>query len=381
MREGPGPADGARTVGVEEELLLVDAHGGRPRSVAAQVLRHADERDEAGSDRGTGGSLDHEFQQEQVETDTSPRRALEGLEREVRLWRDRAIRSAREAGARVLATGTSPMGGDPKLVQDTRYDVIAERFGLTASEQLTCGCHVHVSVADDEEAVTVVDRIRDWLPVLLALSANSPFWRGNDTHYASFRSQAMARWPSAGPLDVLGSARAWRAHVDAVVGTGVVLDEGMLYTDVRPSSRYPTVEIRVADVCLDVRDTVLLAALSRALVDTAAAEREAGEEPLGTPTSLLRLASWQAGREGLAGELLHPRTSRPAPAGDVVGALREHCAPALRDSGDLDLVDERLEVLRERGTGSAQQRAVLERTGSMGDVIAEIARVTAGRVD
>lgn len=370
-----------RTVGVEEELLLVDAKTGRPRSVAAHVLRLAAERDEVGSDEQTGGSLDHEFKLEQVETDTTPQQDVAAVEEELRLWRDRAIRSARQAGAHVLATGTSPMGGDPKMVKDTRYDEMTERFGLTASEQLTCGCHVHVSVDSTEEAIAVVDRIRDWLPVLLALSSNSPFWRGNDTHYASFRSQAMARWPSSGPLDVFGSARAWKEYIDTVLETGVILDLGMLYSDVRPSQQYPTVEVRVADVCLDARDAMLQAALSRALVDTAAAEWEAGEDPIGTPTTQLRLATWQAGRYGVTGQLLDPRTLRPAPAWEVVDNLRSHCREALRLNGDLDLVDERLDAIRERGTGSRSQREVLERTGRMTDVIAHIARVTAGRVD
>jgi carboxylate-amine ligase len=366
---------------VEEELLLVDAQTGRPRSVAAQVLRVAAERHEAGVGATRGGSLDHEFQQEQVETDTSPQRDLLLLEDEVRLWRDRAIRGGRDAKALVLATGTSPFGGDPSQVRESRYDELADRFGLTASEQLTCGCHVHVSVESAEEAVGAMDRIRSWLPVLLALSANSPFWRGNDTSYASFRSQAMARWPSAGPSEVFGSEAAYRAHVAALLGTGVILDEGMLYGDVRPSYRYPTLEIRVADVCLDVRDTVLIAALCRALVETAAAEWRDGIPAVDTSVSVLRLATWQAGRFGMGSELLDPQTSTPKPADEVVDALLRHCDDALRRSGDRELATQRLADLRRRGNGADRQRTALARTGNLADVIAEIARVTAGQVD
>ena len=316
-----------------------------------------------------------------METDTTPHAEVLELQVELRSWRDTAIRAARDAGARLVATGSSPMPVEPTLVRDARYEVVAERYGLTASEQLTCGCHVHVSVASLDEAVGVLDRIREWLPVLLALSANSPFWQGADSGYASYRSQALTRWPSAGPGDVLGSAKAYRDRVTAMVATGVILDEEMVYADARASHRYPTVEIRAADVCLDVRDTVLLAAICRGLVDTAARQWYAGDPPISTPTGLLRLAGWQAGRDGIGGQLLDPLTSRPRPAREVIARLLGHIEPALRANGDHDLVTERVETLWARGNGAVVQRAVLERTGRLEDVVAELARVTAGQQD
>lgn len=101
-----------------------------------------------------------------------------------------------------------------------RYQRMAQRYGLTEQEQLTCGCHVHVSVDSDAEAVGVLDRIRIWLPTLTALSANSPFWQGRDTGYASFRSQVWARWPSSGPIEVQGSTERYRALVQALLKSG-----------------------------------------------------------------------------------------------------------------------------------------------------------------
>jgi carboxylate-amine ligase len=147
---------------------------------------------------------------------------------------------------------------EPRPPTTPRYQQMVERFGLTTMEQLVCGCHVHVSVESDDEAVTVLDRLRVWLPSLLALSANSPFWQGMDTGYASFRSQVMSRWPTSGPPPRLGSADAYRTLVADMVSSGVLLDEGMVYYDARVSFRYPTVEIRAADVCLDARDTALV---------------------------------------------------------------------------------------------------------------------------
>ncbi|GMA86884.1 hypothetical protein GCM10025868_21340 [Angustibacter aerolatus] len=201
----------------------------------------------------------------------------------------------------------------PSTTSSERYLWMAERFGLTQAEQATCGCHVHVSVDSDDEAIGALDRLRVWLPVLTALSANSPSWQGRDTGYASFRSQAWGRWPSAGPIEVLGSAAAYRALVERLLGTGVLLDEGMLYLDARPSARYPTLEIRVADVCLDVDDAVLLAALARGLVETSAARWRDDEPPPDVPAALLRLAGWQAARHGVGATCCTLPTTDPPP--------------------------------------------------------------------
>lgn len=371
-----------RTLGIEEELLVVDSESGRPLTVSERVLGRAESRSDVETGHGTeqepGGSLGAELQRQQLETDTPPRTALADLDDDLRRWRDVAIVAARDTGARIVAAGTSPMPVTPQPIRDERYEHMMERFGLTTAEQLTCGCHVHVSVDSDDEAVAVLDRIRVWLPSLLAISANSPFWQGEDSRYASFRSQAMVRWPSAGPTDVFGSASAYHDRVSAMVGSGVLLDKGMVYFDARLSHHYPTVEIRAADVCLDARDAVLLAALCRGLVDTAATDWAAGRPPPATPTAMLRLATWQAGREGVDGSLLDPLTSRPRPAIEVLGDLVEHVRPALTEAGDVDLVEERLQQVLVRGNGARRQRAVLEKTYRLTDVVADLARVTAG---
>jgi len=253
---------------------------------------------------------------------------------------------------------------------------MAEEYGLTAREQLTCGCHIHVSVESPEEAVAVLDRMRNWLPVLIALSANSPFWHGVDTGYASYRSQVWNRWPSAGPLEILGSPDAYHQLVHDMVSTGVALDEGMIYFDARLSRHYPTVEIRLADVCLRPGNTVLLAGLARALVETAAREWREGIEPVAVPSALLRLAAWKASRWGLRGELLDPHTHRPAPALGVVNSLLHHIHGALKDMGDLHRVEDLVDRLLAEGTGAVRQKEVLHRTGDLERVVEDAANCT-----
>ncbi len=368
-----------RTVGVEEELLLVDAHSDRARPVATRVLQIATARGDAGG--GLGGALVHEFQEQQLEAYTSPHALMSKLEVELRAWRAKAASAARQAGARVVASATCPVAVEPRRVHTPRYDEMAEQFGNVAREQLTCGCHVHVSVESPEEGVGVLDRIRVWLPSLLALSANSPFWQGRDTSYASFRSQAQGRWPVSGPTDVFGAVERYRAIVDLMIASEVILDEGMLYFDARCSRLYPTVEVRAADVCMYVADAVLIAALCRGLVETAAEEWAAGEPPPPVPTPVLRLATWQAARWGISARLLDPLTSRPRPASDVISALVAHVLPALKRSGDEALVTERIDTVFVRGNGATRQREILEKTGHLSDVVDALARATVGQDD
>lgn len=348
-------------MGVEEEFLLVDGDSGLPRAVGGAVL--------AASGSGADPELTAELQREQVETGTRPCDTLDDLGAELRSARTAAAAAAAEVGVALAPLGTSPLAVEPTLSPSRRYAEMARRFGLTASEELTCGCHVHVGIDSAEEGVAALDRIRPWLAPLLALSANSPFWQGTDSGYASYRSQVWSRWPSAGPYGIFGSARAYAELVETMIGTDTVLDQGMLYFDARLSRHHPTVEVRVTDVCLDPDDAVLVAALVRGLVTTAIEAWRRGDQPDPVRTEVLRLAAWRAGRSGLDGALLDPATWRPAPAADVLDRLVRHVAPALEEAGDLTTVQELVAALLGRGTGAARQRAAFRRTGDLAAVV------------
>ncbi|GAA2457104.1 glutamate--cysteine ligase [Actinomadura vinacea] len=367
-----------RTFGVEEELLLVDPASGAPRAVSDKVIRCARAHGRAPlAGCCTAGIFETELQREQLETGTPPCTSLDELAVHVRDAREAAAVAASGADAAVAALATCPVEVHPSLTPSLRYRRMAAAYGLTADEQLTCGCHVHVAIASPDEGVAVLDRIRPWLPPLLALSANSPFWQGHDSGYVSWRQQVWWRWPSSGPTQLFGSAKNYRATVDTLLGTGALLDEGMIYFDARLSRRYPTVEVRVADVCLRSADTVLVAALVRALVDTAAREWRAEVPPDSVRTDLLRLAMWRASRSGLDGDLVHPVTHRAAPAREVIGVLLDHVRPALERYGDLETAERLLaQVLRE-GNGARRQRRVYRHAGDMAEVVADAVRGTA----
>jgi glutamate---cysteine ligase / carboxylate-amine ligase len=365
-------------VALGPEALEVAARRGEGESV--EQHDHAEREDDDSEAPSTDGAhLVPELKAQQMELGTSVCASLAQVEAQLRHWRGRADAAARAVGARVAALATSPLAVEPVPTEGERYERMHEEFGLTARELLTCGCHVHVSVEDDDEGIAVLNRIRGWLPVVTALSANSPFWQGRDTGYASFRSQAWHRWPSAGPNELFADAAEYHRLVDDVLATETVLDTGMVYFDARLSANWPTVEVRTADVLLRVEDAVTLAGLVRGLVETAAREARAGSPPPQIRSELLRVAAWRAGRSGLTGDLVHPATGRPAPAADVLGDLLEHVGPALADAGDEGRVADGVAALLRHGTGADLQRRVLRETGDLRAVVRAAVAVTAGQ--
>lgn len=364
-------SDSSYTVGVEEEFHLVDAKTGELRPTGSTVLDAAPKVD---------GAVEAELQRSQVETGTPPARALADVRVGLVGLRRALGEAAADAGCRLAASGTHPSAHRPAEVftDDERYRAIAEAFGPVARQQTVCGCHVHVAVPDRELGIAVLNRVRPWLPVLLALSVNSPFWLGEDSGYASYRSQVWTRWPTAGTAWVFESRAEYDALGEALIRSGVVLDAGMLYFDVRPSARYETLEFRVADVSLDVNGAVLLAGLTRALV-VSCAEAAAREEPYDrVRPELLRVAHWRAGRSGLSGELVDLRTGHPVPAWELVEDFMELIRPALASLGDELEVTELLDGLRRHGTGAERQRAAYQRRRSLVDVVELIVGATAG---
>jgi len=373
-----------RTVGVEEELMLVDPGTGLLSQASEQVVAAARSRE--GQDAATDGdpsageSVEQELFLAQLETNSRPCTTLSDLRASVVAGRVEALKAADTAGCAAVAVATPVLGWDRDEQQPTprsRYQHIVDEFGDTSG--MVGGMHVHVGV-DDEEAVPVLDHLRPWLPVLLALSANSPYDAGRDTGHASWRSQVWGRWPTAGPTEPYGDLAGYRAATDAVVRTGAALDRGMLYLDARIAERFPTVEIRVSDVCTDLDDVILVAALGRALVTTVAARASRGEPVPTWRVELLRAARWRAARYGLADDLVHPVERRLRKPRDVVGDLLAFVGDALEESGDRDLVDALVEHLFARGTGATRQRSAYEATGSLVEVVHDLIERTRASV-
>ena len=350
------------TLGVEEEYHLVDATTGALAD-APGVVEDAAAR--------FGDALQGEISTSQLEVATPVCSSLAEVRAELARLRAGAAAVAAEHGIGILPTGTHPFSTwhEQRLSEDDRYTRLHERWGLLALQQLIAGCHVHVSVPDRELAVHVLDRLGPDLPVLLALSASSPYWEGVDSDYASYRTIWFGRWPQTGTPEPFGSLKAYDEAVEALVRTGMADDASHLYWDARPSTRYPTVEVRVGDTMPALDDAVLHAALARALVQQAAADALAGLPPLQVRTDLVRAARWRAARHGLQDTLLDNRTGERVPAHDAVHALVDRVSGPLEETGDLAEVRALVASALARGTSAERQRSLHAGTGSLPDVV------------
>ncbi|GAA3446576.1 carboxylate-amine ligase [Planomonospora venezuelensis] len=367
---GPPPAFPRLTLGVEEEFLLVDPETGRVVPAAPTVRRRIGVP--------LAERVQPEFTRFQIETNSLAHTDLRRLCHDLAELRTSVAEAAERAGARLVASGTALLGntGLPPLTPSPRYERMARRYGALLYGQGVCGCHVHIGIGDRDEAVQVSDHVRPWLPVLQALTANSPIMEGADTGYASWRAVLWARWPSAGPPPRFSSAERYDALVEALLEAGAVLDRGMIYWYVRPSHHLPTLEFRGADTCATVGETVALAGLVRALAATALADVRRGLPPPEVDQTLLEAAYWRAARDGLEGDGLDLATGRRTPMWKLVGALLRWVRSALEESGDLPLVTELLNRLHRRGSGAARQRAAYRPRHDVRDVARLLAAQT-----
>ncbi|MCP2169476.1 carboxylate-amine ligase [Goodfellowiella coeruleoviolacea] len=355
------------TVGVEEEFLLVDTRSRELAAVAAQVLADA---------AGILPELREEIVQFQVETASPVCHTLADLREHLLRSRTALAEIAQRHGVRPVATGTPVLGRahPAPLTNTTRYHRIAESFGALAETQTICGCHVHVGVPDPESGVQVSNHLRSWLPLLLAMSANSPFWSERDTRYASWRYLVWNRWPSAGPPPWLRSASHYETTLRTLLHSGAAIDQGMLYWDVRLSAKYPTVELRVFDIAATVDEAVLLAGVARAIAATALV---GGVPAVPVPQQVLRAAMWRAARYGMEGTVLDPLSERLVPASTLVNHLLVWARPGLEANGDLEWVTDSAERLIAGGSGAARQRGALQRRGRLTDVVDLLVEQTA----
>ncbi|MEU0551516.1 glutamate--cysteine ligase [Micromonospora sp. NPDC005979] len=359
------------TVGVEEEFLLVDPHTGAAVPAVDLVLEQVPAE--------LRGQVEREFQTSQIEIGSPPGLELSSIRHSLGVLRKALADAAERAGVRLLAIGTGPVDGPvPPVVDKPRFDRMIERFRLLVPGPGNNGMHVHVGVPDPETGVQVLNHVRPWLPTLHAVTTNSPFSRGEDTGYASWRSVEWERWPSVAPTPFLESHEHYQRLIRQLISSGVMLDEGMLYWYARLSAKYPTVELRIGDVCPTVDDAVLVAALVRALVATAMDDVEAGRPALRTDHHLLVGAHWRAAHDGLEGEGVDVTTGELRPAWELLDEFVERLRPALERHGDWAEVSDLLGGLRRHGTGAARQRAVYARTGRLVDVVQDVARQTRG---
>lgn len=358
------------TVGVEEEYHVLDAKTFALRDDNALV--------EAAAAGEFGGRVHAEIATTQLEIATAVCSSLDELRGELAASRRDAAAAAASVGGVIMAASTHPFASwrDQRLTCRPRYLAMLERWGVLALQQVICGCHVHVRVPDLDTAVAVMDHARPYLSVLLAMTGSSPFHEGVDTGYDSYRTEWFARWPVAGPAEALGDKTTYLTLVERMKAAGVIDDASHLYWDVRPSLRYPTLEFRVADVCTDIDDAVLHAALVRSLCRVLAMRVRKGEPPLSVRSELLRAARWRAARYGLHERLLDVRAGCLVGADVAVRRVLAELRDDLEERGEWDEVEGLSLRLMTRGTSARHQRTWLHEGLSQRQIAQRLARTT-----
>ncbi|WP_317440812.1 glutamate--cysteine ligase [Streptomyces collinus] len=355
------------TVGVEEEYLLVDP-------VTRQVSPEA-EKVVALAAAELGERVTTEFTRYQVEVRTDPHTSLAGLGDQLRSTRASVSRTAARLGLAVISSGTPVLGQQtpPPVTPGDRYARSVATYGALDHEQTVCAAHVHVGVPDEATAVQLSNHLRPWLPALIAMTANSPYWEGQDTGYVSWRSTTWGRWPAAGPPPYFTSPGHFQKLVDTLVTSGTVMDRGSLYWDLRPSHHVPTLEVRIADALPAVTDTVLLAGVIKGLAATAFTAIHRSQPAPEVGPEILRAACWRAAHDGLAGDTIDPHTGRLEPATVLHKRLADTASAALGTSDLASLQAARMHVLI-HGNGADRQRAAYRQRGHLPDVVDHLIR-------
>lgn len=338
--------------GIEEEFLFLDAHSLTPVTLATGTRERM-------TRLRTGGEVTKEYLTSQIECLTEPVSTATDAEEQARHLRSLVGWHAREQSAIAAGTGTPFATTRSSAVSASpHYDDVASWLGHLTRDHEVNGLHVHVEMLDDEGRVRALNRVRSWLPVLLALTGNSPFAGGRDSSFSSWRSILIRRLPGSWSPPRFRDFDDYRTQVERLVDLRAITDPAALSWAARISDRYPTVELRVFDAQLTAEDAVFAAVLSRAVVLTdELPHADAGID--GLDASL-----WTAARHGMDARLVDPATGEVASAWTVADRMLAVIAPTLRELGDAERVGDGIARLRTIGTGADRQRRAHRQGGT-----------------
>ncbi len=330
----------------------------------------------------TEGDVKPELMESVLEISTTPCKGTREANTQLRTLRHQVQQTASEKGLAIGSAGTHPfaMWEDQRIVGRPRYRDLVAALRFVARQELIFGMHVHVGVDDPDKAVHVANGMRVHIPLLLALSANSPFWRGDSTGLLSTRMPIFRAFPRVGIPPSYADFEDYSRRVQFMVDSRVIEDYTYLWYDVRPHPNFGTVEIRAMDSQTRIEHTMGLAALAQALVKELCEHFEAGEELSHYPYEMLDENKWLAARHGLDGELVdlpsEERVQTRKLAARVMERAREH-AQDLGSESELEGIDD----LLDRGNGASRQLVVYEANSDFREVVAEIVEKTGGAPD
>ncbi len=360
---------GTFTIGIEEEFQLVDRDTFALRSHVSEMIK---------AGRPTlGDQIKPEILQSVVEVGTKVCKDITEAAEQVRLLRAALGHLAAQHGLHIAAAGTHPWSDwrDQEITEHDRYRSLVQDMQDVVRALTIFGLHVHVGVDDRQRAIEIMNEARYFLPHLLALSANSPFWRGRRTGLHSYRCVVWNRFPRTGIPESFASWDEFENLIETMVRTGCIDDAKRIWWDIRPHPYFNTLEFRICDMQTTVEETAMLAALMQAIVAKLYRLRERNLGFRQYHRSLLMENRWRAMRHGLEGRLIDFGKEAEVPIADLLDELLAFVDEVVDDLGSRPYVEYARTIVA-RGNGAQRQLATYERTGDLRAVVEGIVRET-----
>ena len=361
------------TIGVEEEYQIIDPQTRELCDRSEQIIGYVRNNLELEKE-----VIQPEMYRSQVEIATVVCQSLSQARQELTHCRQAVIDAADASGKAIAAAGTHPFSDwrEQEITPKTRYQNLESEYKQLIRELIIFGNHVHIGLSDRAIALQVINRVRIWLPILLALSANSPFWLGQTTGYASYRTEMWSRLPMTGQPPIFSDEKEYQTVVEDLISVGVIRDATNIYWDIRLSEKFPTIEFRVTDICMTVEEAITITGLVRALVWTGYQEvvNDLSLNPV--RSEILKAAQWNAARYGLTGNLIDVVDKSQVPAKDLVIQFLGCLRPALEKFGDWETISASVHKILERGNGAQRQLEVYEKNSSFEEVVDYIVEQT-----
>ena len=362
------------TIGIEEEYLLVDRQS---RDLAVEppdsMMRECEEL--------LSGQVTPEFLKAQIEVGTRVCRGVREAREDLRRLRATLAEVAGRYGLAPIAASTHPFAQwtEQRHTEKHRYDVLARDMQAVARRLLVCGLHVHVGIEDEDLRIDLMNQVGYFLPHLLALSTSSPFWRGQNTGLMSYRLSVFDGLPRTGLPDHFASFGEYQRLVRQMVDAGLIEDASKLWWDIRPSVRFPTLEMRMTDIGTRLDDNITLAALYQCLLRYLYRLRKDNQRWRNYPRTLVQENRWLAQRYGLGGELVDFGKGEKVPFADLLDEIIELVREDAQALDCLPEVEHARDILA-RGTSAQTQIAVYERAIAAGAEETEALRAVVDRL-
>ncbi len=358
------------TVGVEEEYLLVDPE---TRNLVTDPPRRLWE--EAIAEIGT--RVVPELLRAQIEVGTHPHRDIQSLAEDLKALRRDLGAVAERNGARLIAASTHPFAlwWEQQHTDRDRYQMLAQDLGMVGHRLVICGMHVHCAIEDPELRIDLMNQVTYFLPHLLALSTSSPFWGGRNTNLKSYRMNVFRTLPRTGLPEHFDSWAEYQRHIGVLTGAGIIEDASKMWWDIRPSVKFPTIEMRISDICTRWKDAIAIAALYRSIIHMLWRLRTKKQRWRMYANMLVAENVWRAQRYGIDTELMDYGRSQLVPFPELIDELVELVS---RDADELGCLEEvqHARVIAREGTSAHRQIAAYEASlasgGSEEDALAAV---------